>query len=840
MQLNTADKFDHPEASDSNRREMLEAALRGGDERILSMQHDEEAALLIFEGIGHVISDLDGTAMKPGEVELSAPLVKDMQLARSKANLKTTFLTGKPLSETIETLRNMPSDLDADVLAENGAYLVQKRGAAITTSYHLGSGELEGEAQAVRRSLNAFKTVIEGYGTTFKFIGAGRYAGKNGALGDHRILTSIDIVRPDSPEEGEFDRDAYKITNMTLLRSVYRAIAEFLATQHPEWEVTDLNNANYEIHRKDIHKLRAIEESPEFQNTDTKILYLCDSGNDVKAAQLRRKRKGFHVGVVHHERTPSALLAEADFATAGVARSDRFYDALLRAKRVPRSVFVGTNTGPFAPSKLDRNKLDVKVGMPVIISEFMREVDGGWICVGNEDFGGFPPAELHGLFGKILLVPVTEEEKRGHYYNLSNSTFWPDMHQPGTTAPVETPTADDWEQYRTVNRKVARALLDKVAAFKGQPENAGKNPVVWVQDYQLLAVKEEADKLINEECGDDAGAAKRYAATWGIMWHIPFSSPTNSKMEPEHRKQIVEWMSRYGLVSMHTSSYEAAYLETCAQTGVKPAPVMVHPISVNVSEIAATAKRVSEVRYVYKEPKLHAAINTRIQGAATGFKEKIKRAVCGVERGDPSKGVHERLGGWQIIVDETPEDLIGWDVFEVVTESREGLDHYRKYFIQAQDTIGQLNDKSQSRIGRKPFHHIERINEREDVIALLDADLFVSSTLMDGFNMSTAEAIVVMLTLLRGNVLMSKQMGLYEALAAQGMGDAINTFDVPTPENIAIHLRRALRNQLRSMKREELEKFFKVFAMQTWMSANIGELLHQALRQDYRHIATAA
>ena len=95
---------------------------------------------------------------------------------------------------------------------------------------------------------------------------------------------------------------------------------------------------------------------------------------------------------------------------------------------------------------------------------------------------------------------LSAEEERGYYYGFANEGLWPLCHI-AHTRPVF--RHGDWVQYRSVNEKFARAVLEEVDS---------DDPIVLVQDYHFAL----APALLRE---------KLPRATVLMFWHIPWPNP---------------------------------------------------------------------------------------------------------------------------------------------------------------------------------------------------------------------------------------------------------------------------------------------------------------------------
>ena len=114
--------------------------------------------------------------------------------------------------------------------------------------------------------------------------------------------------------------------------------------------------------------------------------------------------------------------------------------------------------------------------------------------VDEHDRVGVPPEGPHYTLRRVWL---TKKEEQGYYYGFSNEAFWPLCHVAYTRPRFD---SEDWEQYRTSQRKFAEAVLDEV----------GEGPaVVFVQDYHFALLP----RMLKEARGDLVVVQ---------FWHIPW------------------------------------------------------------------------------------------------------------------------------------------------------------------------------------------------------------------------------------------------------------------------------------------------------------------------------
>jgi trehalose 6-phosphate synthase len=138
-------------------------------------------------------------------------------------------------------------------------------------------------------------------------------------------------------------------------------------------------------------------------------------------------------------------------------------------RRMPDSkLFVLSNREPY--SHVHRGKrIEVVVppsGLVTAIEPILRACDGVWIAHGSGD----ADVETTGRRDSLRVPPenpqytlrrvwLTKEEECG-YYGFANEGLWPLCHIAHTRPAFR---SSDWQQYREVNEKFARVLLEEMA-----------------------------------------------------------------------------------------------------------------------------------------------------------------------------------------------------------------------------------------------------------------------------------------------------------------------------------------------------------------------------------------
>ena len=118
-------------------------------------------------------------------------------------------------------------------------------------------------------------------------------------------------------------------------------------------------------------------------------------------------------------------------------------------------------------------------GLVTALAPIMERNHGLWI--GWPGSGADVPIDrLFDRFNKendfqLGPVPLSKEEEEGYYRGFANEAIWPLFHDLLGHCRFD---AENWETYVEFNRRFADAICD----------NADRNALVWVHDYQLILV----------------------------------------------------------------------------------------------------------------------------------------------------------------------------------------------------------------------------------------------------------------------------------------------------------------------------------------------------------------
>ena len=395
---------------------------------------------------------------------------------------------------------------------------------------------------------------------------------------------------------------------------------------------------------------------------------------------------------------------------------------LLHKELSGDEVIVVSNREPYIHVQRDGH-IEVQVpasGLVTALEPIMRACSGTWVAHGS----GSADREVVDAHDRIAVPPdhpayhirrvwLTEEEENGYYYGFSNEGLWPLCHLAHVRPTFRT---SDWEQYKRVNEKFAKAILEEVKT---------DDPVILVQDYLLaLLPRMLRDKLPN--------------ATIITFWHIPWPNPEAFGICP-WTEEILNGLLGSSIIGFHTRQHDINFVGTVERFlecrvdraswtisyGGQLCAVNHYPISIEFpGRLLRQAKSVQDARTVIREQ--------------YGLKKDSLLGV-GVDRLDYTKGIAEKFLAVERLLELHPEWIGNFTFVQVAAPSRSRIGRYRALTEEVRDIADHIN----TRFGSdhyKPVLLQIRHSEAEDVLDhYRAADLCFVNSLHDGMNLVAKE-----------------------------------------------------------------------------------------------------
>lgn len=360
-------------------------------------------------------------------------------------------------------------------------------------------------------------------------------------------------------------------------------------------------------------------------------------------------------------------------------------------------------------------------GMATALHPIMVAAGGTWIAHGSGDADRatvdvanrveVPPEDPAYTLRRVWL---TREQEEGFYYGLSNEGLWPLCHM-AFTRPVF--RQQDWDAYKEVNALFAQAVL----------EEAGDGPaLVFIQDYHFALLP----RMLKELAGNRLVVAH--------FWHIPWPNREIFRAFP-WRDELLDGLLGNDLLGFQVRYHCQNFLDT-VDRGIEAkvdherfeitrngSPTLIRPFPISIDY----AEHVEQ------------ATGDEVVTAMASWRDRLqlhdRLLGIGLERLDYTKGIPERLRGFDDLLERHPE-WRGRVVFaQVAVPSRSQLQEYRKIEAEVDALVNEINDRW-SEGDWVPIILLKQHRDSTDMMALHRLARFcVVSSLHDGMNLVAKE-----------------------------------------------------------------------------------------------------
>jgi trehalose 6-phosphate synthase/phosphatase len=261
-------------------------------------------------------------------------------------------------------------------------------------------------------------------------------------------------------------------------------------------------------------------------------------------------------------------------------------------------------------------------------------------------------------------VFLSAEDVESFYHGFCNGTLWPLFHY--LSSYVEY-TPSYWDTYVRVNGSFLTALLEVL-----RPDD-----VVWVHDYQLLLLP----AMLRE---------RMPAASIGFFLHIPFPSHELFRLLPTPwKRQLLVGMLGADLVGFHTHEYTQYFLHCVFR-------ILGHDHRLGHIIVDDQMRRADTFPLGIDYDKfMTAASSDAVDHRRAELESSIhgRKAIFSVDRLDYTKGILNRLVGYEEFLLRYPEWLNRVVFLLTIVPSREEVATYRKMKQDLDETVGRINGR---------------------------------------------------------------------------------------------------------------------------------------------------
>jgi len=378
-----------------------------------------------------------------------------------------------------------------------------------------------------------------------------------------------------------------------------------------------------------------------------------------------------------------------------------------------------------------------------------------------------------------------------NFYNgFCNKTIWPLFHYFPSHAVFD---ESQWTAYEKVNELFSQEISPLL-----EPGDT-----VWVHDYHLMLLPQ----LLREKLNNIA---------IGFFLHIPFPSYEMFRMLPRRwGVKILEGMLGADLIGFHTHDYTQHFLK-CVLSILGYEHSMGKVLLKDRMIKAETIPMGINFKKFYD-----LAASKEIEKEKANLKAKWldQKVILSIDRLDYTKGILNRLEGYEIFLSNNPHWHGKVVLIMVIVPSRIGVEHYRMMKRQIDEQVGKINGKF-GRLNWMPIIYQYKFLPLKQLVALYSlSDVALVTPIRDGMNLIAKEYLASR-TDGTGVLILSEMAG-----AARELGEAliINPND---RADIAAALKRALEMPPEEQKGqiEAIQRRLRRFDVVKWGSEFINEL----------------
>ena len=314
---------------------------------------------------------------------------------------------------------------------------------------------------------------------------------------------------------------------------------------------------------------------------------------------------------------------------------------------------------------------------------------------------------------RLLPVMLSPEDVKDFYLGFSNSVLWPLFHDLQSRCSF---SPSHWEGYLRANEKFA-SVVEK---------HARSEDFIWVNDYQLIPLGAMLQK-------------RNPALTSSFFLHIPFPS-VDIFMKMPKRKEILLFLAAYSFVCFQTARDRKNFLDCLrvffpemkasgrghiTKVTLREKTFLVGGLPISI-DFKAFSRRGSSREVIARARE----IRREIQG---------EKFVLGVDRLDYSKGIPEKLRGFQRALELYPELRERMTLYQLVVPSRETVEEYKALKEEIELLVSRINGKYGTTRWVPVNWRYGSVSKEELAALYRAADMLLVTSLKDGMNLVSKE-----------------------------------------------------------------------------------------------------
>jgi trehalose 6-phosphate synthase/phosphatase len=337
-------------------------------------------------------------------------------------------------------------------------------------------------------------------------------------------------------------------------------------------------------------------------------------------------------------------------------------------------------------------------------------------------------------------VPVflTAAEMDQFYLGFCNKTLWPLFHSFSSHTVYDEAM---WKIYKSVNERFRDALLTILKT----------GDLVWIHDYHLLLLP----RLLKEQIS---------SVQIGYFLHIPFPSYEIFRLLPSSwRKELLDGVLGADLLGFHTYEYTQHFLQSVLR-------ILGHGNDIGQILLPDGTVRADTFPMGIDYEKFSTAASSReTQEEVSRLRSSLGdvRLILSVDRLDYTKGILNRLQGFEVFLEQNPEWHGKIVLVLVVVPSRIGVDQYDMMKRQVEELVGRINGRYGGLAWTPVVYQYRQLSFTPLVSLYAASDVAMVTPLRDGMNL-VAKEYVAARTAESGVLILSEMAG-----AAKELGEAV-------------------------------------------------------------------
>jgi trehalose 6-phosphate synthase/phosphatase len=315
------------------------------------------------------------------------------------------------------------------------------------------------------------------------------------------------------------------------------------------------------------------------------------------------------------------------------------------------------------------------------------------------------------------------------YLGFCNKTIWPIFHYFPNFASFET---DFWSEYTRMNEIFCEELLKEI-----RPDD-----IIWVHDYHLMLLP----ALLREKVNNPIG----------FFLHIPFPSYEMYKMfSRESRSGILEGLLGADLIGFHTHDYSQYFLQSVLRIlGIEN--------HMGYIELPDRMVKVGTFPMGIEFEKFNQMDVSPFPAAKAAAGQP--KMILSVDRLDYSKGIINRLQGFELFLKIHPEWRGKVFMNMIVVPSRTGVPSYQKIKRTLDELVGNVNGNYSQDDWTPVVYQYTSLPHNELIAKYRKSDVALLTPLRDGMNL-VAKEYIASLQDRRGVLVLSEFTGAAKELS---------------------------------------------------------------------------